>query len=58
MMKDPAECDWTQADVFDCAMMARGGVQEAIDECKRRGIHLPVVHRPAMQAMIGPHHDA
>ena len=38
MIKDPAENDWTQESDFDCAMMAKGGVQEAADECKRRGI--------------------
>jgi hypothetical protein len=56
VIKDPGEIDWTQEDDFDCAMMAKGGVPEAIEECKRRGIMAPVVHHGAMQTMPGPHH--
>ena len=37
-VRDPSENDWAEESDFDCAMMAKGGAQEAADECKRRGL--------------------
>jgi hypothetical protein len=51
-VKDPAENDWTTESDFDVACAALGGVQEALEECKRRGLslargHLTVVPNPS-----------
>ena len=37
-IKDPGDRDWSEADNFDCVVMANGGVVVAQDECKRRGL--------------------